>query len=110
MDILNEFQKRTEHLKSLTGTEYGAGFQAGLILAENTLSAILNQNIVLIIENFNFKKDFKDLKDCIDFLNAYAPSGDLKVKVLKGNEVIFECEDSKSVVLDGLKTMFLKGE
>lgn len=66
--------------------------------------------IVLIIENFNFKKDFKDLKDCIDFLNAYAPSWALNVKVLKGNEVIFECEDSKFVVLDGLKTMFLKGE
>lgn len=66
--------------------------------------------IALIIENFNFKKDFKDLKDCIDFLNAYAPSWVLNVKVLKGDEVIFECEDSKSFVLDGLKTIFLKGE
>lgn len=65
--------------------------------------------IVLIIENFNFKKDFKDLKDCIDFFD-YVPSGVLSVKVLKDNEVIFECEDSKFVVLDGLKTMFLKGE
>lgn len=110
MDTLREFQKRTEHLKSLTGTEYASGFQAGLKFAENTLKTILNQNIVLIIENFNFKKDFKDLKDCIDFLNAYAPSGVLSVKVLRDNEVIFECEDSKSFVLDGLKFLFLKGE
>lgn len=65
--------------------------------------------IVLIIENFNFKKDFKDLKDCIDFFD-YVPSGVLSVKVLKDNEVILECLDDRSYILNALKTMFLEGE
>ena len=65
--------------------------------------------IVLIIENFNFKKDFKDFKDCIDFFD-YVPSGVLSVKVLKDNEVILECLDDRSYILNALKTMFLEGE